>query len=398
MVDPGRGVGPGVLLVEDHLLPEAQPAAAVLRRASRRRSSRARRGAGSRPAAPRTPRGRWPGPPSPRARRTRRSGAPPASRGPRRGRPRPRRSSSGPRLVPYQANAWFGRQAATSPPAPRRRGAVRRPPGLRRGRRRRSSYADLLDRVRDDRARRTPTLGLGPGDRVVLWGPNSIDWAVAALAVSVRRRRARAGQLALHRARGRRPRRAHPAPRWSWSHDGFLGRDQIARAAPSAGVARPGRRRSQRPGRSAGRGAPTSRPRRRGRARRRGRHPVHLRHHRPVQGRDERAPADHRRRPRLGRARRRPAGRPLPGGQPVLPLLRLQDRHRGRPAHRRDALPGRDLRRRRDDAADRVRADHRASRARRRSTSRCSTRPAAPSATCPRCGSPSPARPSYPSC
>ena len=68
------------------------------------------------------------------------------------------------------------------------------------------------------------------------------------------------------------------------------------------------------------------------------------------------------------------AERPLPRGQPVLPLLRLQGRDRGRPADRRHALPGRHLRPRRDDAADRGRADHRAARARRRSTSRCSTR------------------------
>ena len=58
-------------------------------------------------------------------------------------------------------------------------------------------------------------------------------------------------------------------------------------------------------------------------------------------------------------ARRGRGGRPLPRGQPVLPLLRLQDRHRRRAAHRRDALPRRDLRRRRDDAADRVGRDHR---------------------------------------
>jgi acyl-CoA synthetase (AMP-forming)/AMP-acid ligase II len=45
------------------------------------------------------------------------------------------------------------------------------------------SFADLLVHVRNT-ARGYVALGLGPGDRVVLWGPNSIDWAVAALAVS----------------------------------------------------------------------------------------------------------------------------------------------------------------------------------------------------------------------
>ena len=58
VVDPHRRVGPGVLLVEDHLL---RPGSARGRRApsaSRRRSSRARRAAGSRRAARRAPRGR----------------------------------------------------------------------------------------------------------------------------------------------------------------------------------------------------------------------------------------------------------------------------------------------------------------------------------------------------
>jgi len=45
------------------------------------------------------------------------------------------------------------------------------------------SFAGLLERVRDT-ARGYVALGLEPGDRAVLWGPNSIDWVVAALAVS----------------------------------------------------------------------------------------------------------------------------------------------------------------------------------------------------------------------
>lgn len=45
------------------------------------------------------------------------------------------------------------------------------------------SFAALLDRVRDT-ARGYLTLGLQPGDRVLVWGPNSVDWVVAALAVS----------------------------------------------------------------------------------------------------------------------------------------------------------------------------------------------------------------------
>jgi acyl-CoA synthetase (AMP-forming)/AMP-acid ligase II len=45
------------------------------------------------------------------------------------------------------------------------------------------SYADLLDEVRAT-AQGYVALGLQPRDRVVVWGPNSIDWVVAALAVS----------------------------------------------------------------------------------------------------------------------------------------------------------------------------------------------------------------------
>ena len=44
-------------------------------------------------------------------------------------------------------------------------------------------FAELHDLVRDT-ARGYAALGLEPGDRVVVWAPNSIDWVVAALAVS----------------------------------------------------------------------------------------------------------------------------------------------------------------------------------------------------------------------
>ena len=45
------------------------------------------------------------------------------------------------------------------------------------------TFADLLGRVRET-ARGYVALGLQPGDRVVVWAPNSTAWAVAALAVS----------------------------------------------------------------------------------------------------------------------------------------------------------------------------------------------------------------------
>ncbi len=45
------------------------------------------------------------------------------------------------------------------------------------------TYAELLERVRET-ARGYVDLGLEPGDKVVVWAPNSIAWAVAGLAVS----------------------------------------------------------------------------------------------------------------------------------------------------------------------------------------------------------------------
>ena len=45
------------------------------------------------------------------------------------------------------------------------------------------TYTQLLDRVREV-ARGFVTLGLQPADRVVIWGPNSLDWVISALAAS----------------------------------------------------------------------------------------------------------------------------------------------------------------------------------------------------------------------
>jgi acyl-CoA synthetase (AMP-forming)/AMP-acid ligase II len=45
------------------------------------------------------------------------------------------------------------------------------------------TYGELLERVRRV-ARGFVALGLKPSDRVVIWGPNSLDWAVSALAAS----------------------------------------------------------------------------------------------------------------------------------------------------------------------------------------------------------------------
>ena len=176
----------------------------------------------------------------------------------------------------------------------------------------------------------------GPGDRVVLWAPNSIDWAVAALAVVLRRRRAGAGQLPLHRPRGGRHRRPHPRRAGRGRTTASSAATQVAELPDAGALPRCRRILADSLGTvDASDAADVDDAGRRGRPRRRRRHPVHLRHDRALQGRDERAPPDHRRRAGLGRARRGRQRGPLPGGQPVLPLLRLQDRHRRRAAHRR---------------------------------------------------------------
>ena len=46
-----------------------------------------------------------------------------------------------------------------------------------------TSFAELFSRVQAT-ARGYASLGLDPGARVVLWGPNSVEWMVAALATS----------------------------------------------------------------------------------------------------------------------------------------------------------------------------------------------------------------------
>ena len=68
--------------------------------------------------------------------------------------------------------------------------------------------------------------------------------------------------------------------------------------------------------------------------RRRGRHHLHVGHHREPEGRRVHPRPDAARLRRLGRHRRPAQRRPLPRHQPVLPLVRLQGRHRRLP-HRR---------------------------------------------------------------
>ena len=221
-------------------------------------------------------------------------------------------SRSGPRVLAYQANAWLGGRRCHTIPGALRAAAER--------------FGDRPAYVEGDRTlslRRAARAGsastaagyveraaCSPATGSCVWAPNSIDWVVAALAVSYA-----GGTLVPVNSRYTGHEVADVVDRTDARivvvADGFLGRTQIAdlRAAsdlPSVLAIVDDRR--PRPTCDSG-VAPTHGRRGRGRRRRglprrRRRHPLHLRHHRPLQGRDERAPADHRRRPRLGRARR----------------------------------------------------------------------------------------------
>jgi acyl-CoA synthetase (AMP-forming)/AMP-acid ligase II len=95
------------------------------------------------------------------------------------------------------------------------------------------SYVDLLARVEATAAAYVEA-GVTTGDRVVLWGPNSTDWAVAALAVSYA-----GGVLVPVNSRYVGPEVADVVARTDAAlvvvHDGFLGRDQLSELA-EAGV------------------------------------------------------------------------------------------------------------------------------------------------------------------
>ncbi len=98
------------------------------------------------------------------------------------------------------------------------------------------TYTDLLARVQAT-ARRYVETGVAPGDRVVLWGPNSTAWAIAALAVTWA-----GGVLVPVNSRYVGPEVADVVERTRAAlvvvHDGFLGRDQ-AGELDDAGVTAP---------------------------------------------------------------------------------------------------------------------------------------------------------------
>lgn len=96
-----------------------------------------------------------------------------------------------------------------------------------------TSYAQLRTRV-EAAASAYVEAGVGPGDHVVLWGPNSTEWAVAALAVSCA-----GGVLVPVNSRYVGAEVADVVARTRAAlvvvHDGFLGRDQVRELA-DAGV------------------------------------------------------------------------------------------------------------------------------------------------------------------
>ena len=251
-------------------------------------------------------------------------------------------------------------------------------------------------------------LGVRAGDRVAIWSPNTWHWVVACLATTYAggvlvplNTRYTAGEAATSwRA---------PAHRCCSRSGEFLGADKAAsidrdslpdlRHIVRVPIEKDdgtwdefmggGEQMKPRCGRC---------PRRRGQARRRLRHPVHLGHHRPQQGRAVRASAVAGRLGGVGGVRPDHQRGPLPLHQPVLPQLRLQGRHPGVPADRRDPDPAADVRPRAGACGRWPTTASPCCPGRRRSTRRCSTTPSAATTTCPRCGSRSPARRSSRSC
>ena len=180
---------------------------------------------------------------------------------------------------------------------------------------RRLTFAELRDRGPAGR-RRMIDLGVGAGDRVAIWSPNTWHWVVACLATHY------AGGVLVplntrYTASEATDILARTGAPLLVAMGEFLGADKAAEldrdALPATAAHRPGARsrRTTAPGTSSSRAARPRRgrrPRRGGQARRRLRHPVHLRHHRPQQGRAVRAPAVAGRAPRRGRrAGRSPA-------------------------------------------------------------------------------------------
>ncbi len=199
------------------------------------------------------------------------------------------------------------------------------------------TFRELNAAVRDA-ARGYRALGLETGDRVCLWAPNTWQWVVAGLAVTYA-----GGVLVPVNTRYRGAEVAdvveRSGARLCVVADGFLGRSQVEElrtalpglpgvlAVVALGETAPSGTTPYDDLAELGAGVAdiditaTDVGRRRPR-----RHPVHLRDHRPLQGRAHHPPPDGRRRPGVDPDLSGHRAGPLPGDQPVLPLLRLQGR------------------------------------------------------------------------
>lgn len=267
----------------------------------------------------------------------------------------------------------------------------------------RVSYAELGARV-EVAAAACIASGVAPGDRVALWAPNTLDWIVSALGavtagavlvpVNTRFKGTEAAYV-LRRTRAK----------LLFVTGTFLGTSYVASLRRAA---KEGSGRGPLPGlpqlekvvvlsddapadfttwqdflmrRRGGVAGDGPRPGRRPAPRRPLGHHLHLRHHRPSQGRGDHPCADPARLRRLERSGRPPGGRPLSDRQPVLPHLRLQGRDHRLSAARRD-----------DDPAAGLQRGDRARQYRRRADLR-TPRTAHPPPADPRPPRPRPARP-----
>ena len=216
---------------------------------------------------------------------------------------------------------------------------------------RRLTYGQLRTEVRQAAAAMID-LGVVAGDRVAIWSPNTWHWVVACLATHY------AGGVVVplntrYTASEATDILSRTGAPLLFAAGEFLGADKAASidrerpAGPAARHPHPDREERRHMGR-------VRRPRHRPRCRRRPRgsrhrrrcvrHPLHVRHHRAQQGRVVRTSSVTRRPCGVGGVRAAHQRRPLPVHQPVLPQLRLQGRHPGLPADRRDADPPADVR------------------------------------------------------
>ncbi len=198
---------------------------------------------------------------------------------------------------------------------------------------RRLTFAELRDEVRRAAAAMID-LGVGAGDRVAIWSPNTWHWVVACLAATY------AGGVLVplntrYAASEARDILARTGAPLLFASGEFLGADKAASVDRDTlpelrhivrvpiekddGTWDEFIARGEKPGALDVRRS----SRRDGPARRRLRHPLHVRHHRPQQGRAVRASAVAGRLGGMGRVRRDHQRRPLPVHQPVLPQLRL---------------------------------------------------------------------------